>query len=118
MIQLKRVYLPAEKEDGYRILVDRLWPRGVTKERAKIDFWAKNVSPSPELRTWYSHEPEKWDEFSRLYSAELDRKKAELNMLRKIINKNKVATLVYGAKDEEHTHAIVLAHKLKEDAKK
>ncbi|MDE1975546.1 MAG: DUF488 domain-containing protein [Patescibacteria group bacterium] len=107
-IHLKRVYEPASTDDGYRILVDRLWPRGVSKEKARIDYWEKGVTPSPALRTWFGHDPRKWHEFSRRYREELEKNSAAVDAFKKIISKEPVVTFVYGAKDTEHTHAIVL----------
>jgi uncharacterized protein YeaO (DUF488 family) len=106
---LKRAYEPVEKNDGVRVLVDRLWPRGVSKEKAQIDIWAKDVTPSPKLRTWFGHKPERWVEFSKKYKEELKDRKAELKALMQEMKKSgPKATLVYGAKDTEHTHALVL----------
>ncbi len=107
MILLKRIYLPADKKDGFRVLVDRLWPRGVSKEEAKLDLWLKEISPSDELRKWFGHDPEKWEEFQKRYFAELKEKKEELVELSEHIKKETV-TLLYGAKDEEHNNAVVL----------
>lgn len=108
MIKLKRAYEKASKEDGFRILVDRLWPRGVNKLEARIDAWLKDVTPSPKLRTWFGHDPEKWAEFRRRYTAELKQDKAAVAALRDLVAEKKDVTFVYGAKDSEHTHAIVL----------
>jgi uncharacterized protein YeaO (DUF488 family) len=106
-IQLKRAYDPRSEDDGLRILVERLWPRGLTKEKAAIDFWAKEVSPSPELRKWYGHDVAKWDEFCARYQAELDRKPEPIAELREMIAAGP-ATFVYAAKDEAHNSALVL----------
>jgi len=108
MIKLKRAYEKASKDDGFRILVDRLWPRGVGKVEAHIDAWLKDVTPSPALRTWFGHDPEKWAEFRRRYTAELEQDKAAVAELRDLVAEKKNVTFVYGAKDSEHTHAIVL----------
>jgi len=106
---LKRAYEPAGKEDGTRVLVDGLWPRGVSKEKAQIDIWAKDVAPSSKLRTWYGHKLERWKEFSKKYKEELKGKKAELKALVQEMKKlGPTATLVYGAKDTEHSQAIIL----------
>lgn len=107
MIQIKRAYEKPSPSDGVRILVDRLWPRGMTKDEAKIDRWAKDLAPSSELRKFYCHDVEKWDEFKRLYHEELRGKKDELEELAKQA-KHGHLTLVYGAKDEQHNQAIVL----------
>jgi uncharacterized protein YeaO (DUF488 family) len=105
MIAIKRAYEKASAADGRRILVDRLWPRGVSKEKIKIDGWAKEVAPSDKLRTWFGHDPKRWAEFKRRYSAELRSKKHEM---RTLLKGAKRLTLVYGAKDTEHNHALVL----------
>ena len=106
-IQLKRIYEPYSKEDGYRILVDRLWPRGFTKEKAALDLWLKEIAPSTELRKWFGHDPEKWKEFQKKYRLELKQNKEALDRLMDYIKKGKV-TLLYGAKDEEHNEAQVI----------
>jgi uncharacterized protein YeaO (DUF488 family) len=105
-IQLKRSYDKPAPRDGTRILVDRLWPRGVTKEKAKIDRWMKEIAPSTELRQWFAHDPEKWPEFRKRYRAELKGNEA-LAELKKVAKKQPV-TLVYAAKDEVHNGAVVL----------
>lgn len=107
MVKLKRVYETPAKEDGTRILVDRLWPRGLTKEKAKVDLWLKEVAPSTELRKWFAHDPARWAEFKTRYKAELRGNAEALSALKKEAAKGK-ATLLYGAKDEEHNEAIVL----------
>jgi uncharacterized protein YeaO (DUF488 family) len=106
-LQLKRVYDPAEESDGYRVLVDRLWPRGVTKERAAVDLWLKDVAPSAELRTEWHHNPDRFDEFAGRYRAELEQNPAT-EQLRELITKHPTVTLLYGAKDPESNHARVL----------
>jgi len=108
MIKLKRAYQEAEESDGVRVLVDSLWPRGVTKERAAIDWWAKELAPSPELRRWFGHVPARFTEFKERYEAELERKHEALTRLRDLAASQSV-TLVYGAKDTEHNQAVVLA---------
>lgn len=107
-IKLKRVYEPAEKNDGFRILIDRLWPRGISKERAKIDLWLKDIAPSNALRKWFGHDPAKWNEFQRRYQRELKAKQEIMNELEKIIKKEKVVTLLFSAADEKHNHAVAL----------
>ncbi|MEK4025102.1 DUF488 domain-containing protein [Sporosarcina sp. FSL W7-1283] len=111
-VQIKRVYDKAEKADGIRVLVDRLWPRGVSKEDAKLDDWLKEVGPSKELREWFGHDPEKFDEFKRKYKEELKNNKVQTEELNKLINWSKEhdeqLTLVFGSKDEKHNQAIVL----------
>ncbi len=113
-IQIKRVYEPPEPADGYRILVDRLWPRGLTKESAAVNEWLRDVAPSTELRRWFGHEPEKWAEFKRRYLHELHSEEAAaaLTHIRELAAKQRV-TLLYGAKDEEHNNAVVLLEHLK-----
>ena len=106
-IRLKRIYEPASKEDGIRILIDRLWPRGITKTDASIDEWNREVTPSGRLRAWFGHDPKRWAEFSRRYRAELAGHAAALGELRRQARKGPI-TLLYAAKDEGHTHAIVL----------
>lgn len=111
-VKMKRAYRKSEKEDGIRVLVDRLWPRGVSREDAKIDYWMKEVAPSGELRKWFNHEPEKFEAFKKSYKEELasdDEKKKQLEKLKQIvIEHEKQVTLVYGAKDEKHNQATVL----------
>lgn len=106
-ISLKRAYSPPSPEDGVRILVDRLWPRGVRKADAAIDRWAKEVAPSTELRRWFGHDPSRWDEFRHRYTAELAQNTALVNELRAIARKGRL-TLVYAARDELHNEAVLL----------
>jgi uncharacterized protein YeaO (DUF488 family) len=106
-IQLKRIYEAGSKEDGYRILVDRLWPRGFTKEKAALDLWLKEIAPSNELRKWFGHDPDKWKEFQKKYRQELKQNKEAVDILNDYIQKGKV-TLLYAAKDEEHNEAQVI----------
>lgn len=108
MIKLKRVYEKSEKEDGFRVLVDRLWPRGMTKEKANLDLWLKEIAPSTELRKWYNHDPEKWLMFQKKYKTEISKNKLIFNQLKQILQKEKNITLVYAAKDEVHNEAIVI----------
>lgn len=107
MIKIKRAYAPAEESDGYRILVDRLWPRGISKEKAKIDLWLKSVAPSSDLRKWFGHVPERFPEFTKRYKAELAESGA-LDDLRKVLSEHPDATLLFAAHDEEHNNAVVL----------
>lgn len=109
MIKIKRAYEKAEKSDGYRILVDRLWPRGISKEKAHLDLWIKDIAPSTELRKWFGHDPKKWEDFKRRYQKELAGKKELINQLKGLEKKHKILTLIYGAKDTEHNEAVVLA---------
>lgn len=107
MIELKRVYEPWAQSDGKRILVDRLWPRGVTKEKAHLDVWLKAIAPSTELRKWFGHDPDKWEEFQQRYRAELAAHGTAVSTILDASNEGTV-TLVYAAKDEEHNEAVVL----------
>ena len=107
MIQLKRVYEKPSRKDGVRILVDRLWPRGLSKERAAVKLWLKDVAPSTELRKWFGHDPAKWKQFQSRYRKELQANKEALNLLKQKCDKHAV-TLLYGARDEEHNEALVL----------
>jgi uncharacterized protein YeaO (DUF488 family) len=104
MIKVKRVYDPIEKDDGIRILVDRLWPRGIKKD--KVDIWLKDIAPSNELRKWYNHDPNKWEEFKRKYFDELD-KNSKINELIQLIRKNENITLLYSSKSP-YNNAIAL----------
>jgi uncharacterized protein YeaO (DUF488 family) len=107
MLKVKRVYEKYNENDGCRVLVDRLWPRGLSKEEAHIDLWVKDIAPTTELRAWFGHDLNKWDEFKKRYYHELEENKAAVFLVMEQINKSDV-TLVYGAKDEEHNNAIVL----------
>jgi uncharacterized protein YeaO (DUF488 family) len=109
-IALKRAYDPSKRGDGFRVLVDRLWPRGVTKEDLAVDLWAKDLGPSNELRTWFGHEPERWAEFAKRYRAELSaaRASASIDAIVARAKPRKTITLVYSAKDEERNQAVVL----------
>jgi uncharacterized protein YeaO (DUF488 family) len=107
VIKLKRAYESSERSDGERILVERLWPRGLTKARAKIDLWLREIAPSAELRTWYGHDPKKWSAFRRRYTQELA-KKNDLVRLLKQKSRGKRITFVYAARDEEHNSALLL----------
>ena len=106
-VRIKRVYEVPSADDGKRILVDRLWPRGLTKEKARIGLWLKDIAPSAELREWFGHDPEKWPEFQHRYEQELEANKTVVAELRKELQAG-AATLVYGAKDEAHNDAVVL----------
>src|SRR5690554_6174397 len=104
---IKRVYDPPAKGDGKRVLVDRLWPRGIRKADAALDLWLKEVAPSAELRKWFGHDPEKWTMFRRRYLSELEQRGEEIARLRELGGSGQV-TLLYGAKDEERNQAVVL----------
>lgn len=108
MLKLKGVYEPPAKSDGMRILVERLWPRGLTKERAVIDLWLKDIAPSSELRKWFSHDVKKWEQFKKRYWTELARNPDAVNLLKQK-SKEGIVTLVYAAKDEKHNSAVILA---------
>jgi len=107
MMRLKRAYEPPSKDDGLRVLVERLWPRGLTKERAKVDLWLKDIAPSPALRAWFAHDPAKWKQFCQRYWAELQANKETVKALRQKVRAETV-TLVYAARDEEHNSAVAL----------
>ncbi len=109
MVATKRVYEKHDKKDGYRTLVDRLWPRGISKARAHLNLWLKDIAPSTELRKWFAHDPKKWSEFKRKYRAELKKNKHLLAMLKEQEKKHGVVTLLYGARDEAHNEAVVVA---------
>ena len=107
MIKLKRVYEKPTKEDGLRVLVERLWPRGFTKERASVDLWLKDIAPSTELRKWFGHDPAKWEQFCKRYRVELEQRKEAVNLLKQKSEEGTI-TLVYAARDEKHNSAIAL----------
>jgi uncharacterized protein YeaO (DUF488 family) len=107
-IKLKRIYEEYSSHDGYRILVDRLWPRGVSRDNAHVDEWLKEISPSAELRKWFAHDPERWKEFARRYQAELELNHEQVGQLYELISREKVVTLLYAAKDDQHNNAVVL----------
>ncbi|MFW6066831.1 MAG: DUF488 domain-containing protein [Myxococcota bacterium] len=106
-IRLKRAYDAPDRSDGYRILVDGLWPRGVSKDDAEIDAWLKELAPSSSLRKWFDHDPEKWNEFKKRYFRELDRKREVIDQLVDRLAEGQV-TFVFGAKDTEHNNAVAL----------
>lgn len=110
-IKIKRIYENPEKDDGFRVLVDRLWPRGFTKEKAHVDLWLKDIAPTTELRKWFNHIPEKWAEFKKRYRSEIRGNKEALSQLKEVMKKGQV-TLIYAAKDEEHNAAVVLLEEL------
>ncbi len=112
-IQIKRIYEEQEKSDGFRILVDRLWPRGVSKEEARLDLWLREIAPSTELRKWFGHDPKKWEEFKKRYKKELKDKNELLSQLKELEKNYKEITLLYGAKDTEHNEAMVLLDLIK-----
>ncbi len=114
MIKIKRVYEPVSKTDGTRILVDRLWPRGITQEAAEVNEWRKEIAPSDQLRKWYGHKAEKFNEFRKRFTIELNKEEPRkiLESLRERAKKETI-TLVYSAKDEEHNNAVVLLELVK-----
>ena len=105
--KIKRVYEPPAKDDGRRILVDRLWPRGVTKEKAGVDLWLKEIAPSTELRKWFGHDPDKWKRFRGRYETEIKHKDDLIKMLKHKAREGTI-TLIYAARDEKHNEALVL----------
>jgi uncharacterized protein YeaO (DUF488 family) len=111
-IKLKRVYEPPSERDGYRILVDSLWPRGLSEESAHIDLWLRRIAPTTELRKWYGHDIDKWPEFQERYRDELSKHEELLDLIRDIERHRKAVTLLFGAKDEEHNEANVLVNVL------
>ncbi|MDB5576775.1 MAG: hypothetical protein JWR80_1951 [Bradyrhizobium sp.] len=113
-VTLKRVYEAASKTDATRVLVDRLWPRGVSKQKASIHVWMKEIAPSTELRKWFGHDPERWQEFRAFYRKELRGNKTTVAEMRALMKAGKV-TLVFGAADPQHNHALVLAEFLAGD---
>ncbi len=115
MIQIKRVYEPHTPGDGKRFLVDRLWPRGIRKDKLKYDSWLREIAPSTELRKWFTHDPSKWRDFQKRYRAELKQHTDDLKVLIRAAREGNV-TLLYGAKDEEHNNAVVLKEVLKKKA--
>lgn len=108
MIKSKRVYEKPSRNDGYRILVDRLWPRRLSKEDVKVNEWLKEIAPSDELRKWFMHDPKKWGSFQKKYQRELEKKSELLNKIKQIEKERKTVTLLYSAKDENHNNANVL----------
>lgn len=113
IIKTKRIYEKVSKEDGYRILIDRLWPRGIKKEEAKIDNWIKEIAPSNELRKWFAHDPAKWKMFKRKYISELNGKEY---LCKEIINYSDIITLIYSAKDKSFNNAVVLKEHLENNS--
>jgi uncharacterized protein YeaO (DUF488 family) len=116
-IKIKRIYEKFSPKDGLRILVDRLWPRGIKKDEAKIDLWFKEIAPSNKLRKWFKHDISKWEEFKKRYKEEIEQNKESLEKLIEIIKNKKVVTLVFSAKDKEHSNAVALKEILMEKIK-
>jgi len=115
-IRLKRAYEAPRENDGFRTLVDRLWPRGVSRDSARIDLWLKEIAPSDDLRRWFAHDPEKWGEFRDRYLRELEHNPSAVEELMEHVHQGTV-TLIYGAKDQEHNNAVVLKEYLESDRK-
>ena len=116
-LEVKRIYEPSERSDGYRVLVDRVWPRGVSKQDADIDLWLKEIAPSTELRQWFGHEPRRWDAFRRRYFDELEEMPETVAVVLDKLRKDDV-TLVYSARDEAHNQAVALREYLLKNAKR
>jgi uncharacterized protein YeaO (DUF488 family) len=112
-VRIKRAYDPADRADGYRVLIDHVWPRGVSRERAGLEEWARELAPSDELRKWFDHVPERFDEFRARYLTELAGKTAQIAQLRACARKGPL-TIVYAARDTEHNNAVVLAELLRD----
>jgi uncharacterized protein YeaO (DUF488 family) len=114
-LQIKRIYEPAAPDDGARILVDRIWPRGVTKSAAALTMWFKDIAPTPDLRKWFNHDPERWSEFGRRYRKELEANAVSVAHMRAFLKEGRV-TLLYAAHDPVHNQALVLADYIKKHA--
>ena len=108
MRKIRRIYEESKRDDGYRILVDRLWPRGLSKEKAKVDLWMKEIAPSNELRKWFSHDPGKWDDFKKKYKRELEDQEELLDRIREIEREKGIITLLYSAKEQKYNKAVAL----------
>ncbi len=112
MIKIKRVYEPSVSEDGFRVLVDRLWPRGMSKEKAELGLWLKDIAPTEELRQWFSHNPERWEEFRHNYHQELGQKRDLLIQIKQLEKQHGTVTLIYSARDTKRNNAVVLQAEL------
>lgn len=108
MLKLKRIYEGYDREDGFRVLVDRLWPRGVSKVEAHIDLWLKEIAPSTDLRKWFGHDPKKWEQFKLKYRNEVKHNSTLVDQIKNLRKQHKVVTILYAAKDELHNEAVVL----------
>ena len=115
-LRLKRAYEPAAAEDGYRVLVERLWPRGRSKERVRVDRWIKEAGASTELRRWFGHDPARWEEFRRRYADEVRARPDVLEELRDVLREHRTVTFLFAARDEEHNNAVALKELLERDA--
>lgn len=109
MIKTKRIYEEYSSDDGFRILIDRLWPRGVSKANAHVDLWFKEIAPTDQLRKWFSHDPKKWEAFKKKYIKELKENKLSLDKIKYLKKEHKNITLIFSAKDEQHNNAVVLS---------
>lgn len=116
MFKIKRIYAAADPKDGCRVLVDRIWPRGVSKQKARIDQWMKDIAPSDRLRKWFGHDPKRWIEFEKRYREELKTKSQLIYALRELEKKHGTVTLVYSARDEQHNQAVALRMLLQDAA--
>ncbi len=112
MIKIKRIYEKYSQDDGYRILVDRLWPRGISKDNAHVKLWLKEIAPTDELRKWFSHDVKKWESFKKKYKQELKEKQELIDKIKNLEKEHKTVTLVFSAKDERHNNAVVLSEVL------
>ena len=113
MIKIKRVYEKQSKVDGFRILIDRLWARGLTKEEAKIDLWSKEIAPSNELRKWFNHDPKKWNSFNEKYKKELKGKEEFLEQIKKLEKEKGTVTLLFSSKEEKYNNAVAIVNILR-----
>ena len=109
MIKIKRVYEKYSPDDGFRILIDRLWPRGISKDAAHVDLWFKEIAPTDHLRKWFSHDPKKWEAFKKKYNKELKENKPSLDKIKDLKKEHKNITLIFSAKDKQHNNAVVLS---------
>lgn len=109
MLKLKRIYAPPAPSDGYRVLVDRLWPRGLSKGKARVDLWMKDIGPSNALREWFGHDPKRWIAFRARYRRELRQKSQLALQLKKLLKERRTVTLLFGARDEQHNEAVALS---------
>lgn len=113
-LRIKRIYEPWSEEDGFRVLVDRIWPRGMSKEKARLDLWYKDIAPSPELRKWFHHDPEKWQEFKERYAKELLANPKVVSDFMEILQSRDTVTLLYGASDANRNQAVAIMEFLEE----
>jgi uncharacterized protein YeaO (DUF488 family) len=108
LLKIKRIYETPASDDGYRILVDRIWPRGISKKRAQIDLWMKEIAPSTALRQWFGHDPERWSEFQKRYRRELRGKSQLTAQMRQLLRRHRAVTLLFSARDQQHNQAVAL----------